>query len=109
MARIIPHFSLSGEPSDCSNTHSRPFGIIRAHEQQTCFSVAAKSYNWYVDGEKIARETGESLTINWTKTLPHVHTYSVEPVYAVFGEETRGKAAEATVEFVPVGTSLIIW
>ena len=76
-------------------------------QKLSCFSAAAKSYEWYVDGEKIAGEAGESLTINWTKTPPHVHTYSVVPVYEVFGEESRGKAAEATVEFVPIGSSLI--
>ena len=77
-------------------------------KELTCFSAAAKSYEWYVDGEKIDGETGESLTVNWTKTIPHVRTYSVVPVYKVFGEETRGKATEATVEFVPIATALII-
>ena len=74
----------------------------------SCFSAAAKSYEWYVDGEKIDGETGETLTIQWTKAIPHVRTYSVVPVYEVFGETVRGKAAEATVEFEVRGLTLLI-
>jgi len=74
----------------------------------TCFSAAAKSYEWYVDGEKIDGETGETLTIDWTRQKPYVRTYSVVPVYEVFGETVRGKAAETTVEFGVRGMTVII-
>jgi len=74
----------------------------------SCFSAAAKSYEWYVDGEKIDGETGETLTINWVRQKPYVRTYSVVPVYEVFGESVRGKAAEATVEFKTNGMTVII-
>ena len=74
----------------------------------SCFSAAAKSYEWYVDGEKINGETNETLTIDWTRQKPYVRTYSVVPVYEVFGETVRGKAAEATVEFAVMGMILII-
>ena len=74
----------------------------------SCFSAAAKSYEWYVDGEKIDGETGETLTIDWIRQKPHVRTYSVVPVYEVFGESVRGKAAEATVEFKTNGMTVII-
>ena len=74
----------------------------------SCFSAAAKSYEWYVDGEKIDGETGETLTIDWVRQKPHVRTYSVVPVYEVFGETVRGKAADATVEFRTNGMTLII-
>ena len=74
----------------------------------SCFSAAAKSYEWYVDGEKIDDATGETLTIDWDRQKPHVRTYSVVPVYEVFGETVRGKAAEATVEFEVRGLTLLI-
>jgi hypothetical protein len=74
----------------------------------SCFSAVAKSYEWYVDGEKINGETNETLTIDWTRQKPYVRTYSVVPVYEVFGETVRGKAAETTVEFAVMGMILII-
>ena len=74
----------------------------------TCFSAAAKSYEWFVDGEKIDGETGETLTIDWDRQKPHVRTYSVVPVYEVFGETVRGKAAETMVEFKTNGMTVII-
>jgi len=74
----------------------------------SCFSAAAKSYDWYVDGEKIDGETGETLTIDWIRQKPHVRTYSVVPVYEVFGEAVRGKAADAVVEFKTNGMTVIV-
>ena len=78
----------------------------------SCFAPSAQSYEWYEDGHLIEGETGETLTLEWVRAKAkmgtHIHTYSVVPVYDVFGEKARGKAADATVEYAPPGTVLII-
>ena len=74
----------------------------------TCFAPSAQSYQWYMDGEKLDGETGDSLTVNWIRQKPHKRTFSVVPVYNVFGEEVNGKPAETTVEFECRGMMLII-
>ncbi len=73
-----------------------------------CLAAGARSYEWYDDGNLIEGETGDSLTLEWTRQKPHVRTYSVRPVYAVFNETVRGEAATVQVEFIPPGTSISI-
>ena len=73
----------------------------------TCLAAGAQSYEWYVDGVKIADETSDSLTVDWTQKSPHVRTYSVRPVYTLFNEMVKGELAEARVEFVPLGTVIV--
>lgn len=68
-----------------------------------CLAAGAQSYEWYVDGEKIDGETGETLSVEWIGKSPHARTYSVRPVYTVFNERVLGDAAEALVEFTPQG------
>ena len=78
----------------------------------TCLAVGAQSYEWYEDGKLIEGETGDSLTLEWllakAKTDKHTYTYSVKPVYTVFNEKVVGEAAEAQVEFMPLGTIVSI-
>ena len=81
---------------------------IEGSETLTCMAPGAQSYEWFVDGKKIGGETGDTLTLEWEKNKPHTRTYSVVPVYTVFNETVRGEAAEATVEFKPLGTAIII-
>lgn len=85
---------------------------IDGSETLSCMAPGAQSYEWFVDGEKIDDETGDTLTLTWdrskAKMSNHTHTYSVKPVYTVFNETVRGEAAEATVEFKPLGTVITI-
>ena len=78
----------------------------------TCFAPSAQSYEWYEDGVLMPGETSDSLTLNWArekaKTNNNVHTYSVKPVYTVFNEKVLGEAAEATVEYTPLGIVITI-
>ncbi len=74
----------------------------------TCFAPSAQSYEWYEDGKLIEGETGDSLTLTWTREKPHVRTYSVKPVYTVFNEKVLGEAASAEVEFIPLGLIISI-
>ena len=73
----------------------------------TCFAPSAQSYEWYEDGVRMLGETSDSLTLNWERSKAkmnnHTHTYSVKPVYTVFNEKVLGEAAEATVEYTPLG------
>ena len=74
----------------------------------SCFVGAAQSYEWFENDVKIEGETGDSLTLEWTRQKPHVRTYSVRPVYTVFNETVRGEAATVQVEFIPLGTCISI-
>ena len=74
----------------------------------TCSVREAQSYEWYEDGEKIDGATSASLTLDWKKGAPYVRTYSVVPVYTVFGESWKGTKASATVEYDRYGACLII-
>ncbi len=78
----------------------------------TCFALSAQSYEWYEDGVLMPGETSDSLTLNWerpkAKADNHSHTYSVKPVYTVFNEKVLGEAVSATVEYMPLGTTLLI-
>ena len=68
-----------------------------------CMAPGAQSYEWYVNGERIDGETGDTLTVNWIRGKPYTRTYSVVPVYTVFNETVRGEPAEAKVDFRPYG------
>ena len=78
----------------------------------TCFALSAQSYEWYEDGVLMPGETSDSLTLNWerpkAKADNHSHTYSVKPVYTVFNEKVLGEAVSATVEYMPLGTTMLI-
>lgn len=74
----------------------------------SCLAVGATGYEWYRDGEMIDGETGDSLSVEWTRGKPYVHVYSVVPVYTVFGETVRGGAVSTTVECNPRGSVLTI-
>ncbi|MBQ3289899.1 MAG: hypothetical protein IJH50_10850 [Kiritimatiellae bacterium] len=74
----------------------------------TCLAAGARSYEWYVDGQKIDNETSDSLTVEWTRKKPYTRIYSVVPVYAVFNETVRGEPASATVEMIPFGAIITI-
>jgi len=78
----------------------------------TCFAPSAQSYEWYEDGVLIPGETSDALTLNWERAKAKadncIHTYSVKPVYTVFNEKVKGEPAVATVEYMPLGTMLIL-
>lgn len=74
----------------------------------TCMAPGAQSYEWYENDIRMEGENSDSLKLDWKQHRPHTRTYSVVPVYTVFNETVRGEAAEATVEFKPLGTAIII-
>ena len=77
-----------------------------------CFAPSAQSYAWYEDGVRMPGETSDSLTLNWerpkAKAGNNVHTYSVKPVYTVFNEKVPGEAVIATVEYMPLGSTIFM-
>lgn len=74
----------------------------------SCRAIGAKSYEWFRDGVKLDGETGETLSVEWIRGRPYVHTYSVVPVYEVFNETVRGEPAETTVVCNPRGAAIIV-
>ena len=61
-------------------------------------AVGAHRYVWTRDGEEIAGETGESLTVEWTRGDYDAHTYTVTAIYDVFGTETAGTPQAFSVQ-----------
>ena len=74
----------------------------------SCCAIGAKAYEWFRDGVKLDGETGDTLSVEWIRGRPYVHTYSVVPVYEVFNETVRGEPAETTVVCNPRGDAIII-
>lgn len=74
----------------------------------TARAVGAQRYVWTKDGEEIAGETGESLTVAWTRGDYVQHTYAVAPVYDVFGTETVGTAQSFSVKNNPCAFTIIM-
>ena len=71
-------------------------------------AVGAQRYVWTKDGEEIDGETGESLTVAWTRGDYVQHTYAVAPVYDVFGTETVGTAQSFSVKNNPCAFTIIM-
>ena len=63
---------------------------------------------WTKDGEEIDGETGESLTVAWTRGDYAEHIYAVAPVYDVFGTETIGTAQSFSVKNNPSAFTIIM-
>lgn len=74
------------------------------------FAVGAQSYEWTKNG--VAIEGGEDgeLTVSWEKRTAAdlTDTYTVTPVYDVFGIETTGRSATCEVANVLPGLLLIL-
>ncbi len=68
---------------------------------------AVLRYKWTFNGEAISGGENGELVVSWRKTrTPDV--YAVTPVYSVGGAEIEGAAVSATVEYLPLGTKLIV-
>ncbi|MBP5545356.1 MAG: hypothetical protein ILM98_14890 [Kiritimatiellae bacterium] len=74
----------------------------------TARAVGAQRYVWTKDGEEIDGETGESLTVAWTRGDYAEHTYAVASVYDVFGTETIGTAQSFSVNNNPCAFTIIM-
>ena len=68
----------------------------------TANAVGAQSYRWTKNGEAIEGGTDGNLAVEWARG-GNTDTYTVTPVYSVFGEEVEGAAVSATVLNVPQG------
>lgn len=73
-----------------------------------CLAIGANSYKWYLDGEEIPGETGETLTIPWRRVRSHQAVVSVRPVWRLYGNEVLGEAQDIDVEYQPLGCAMII-
>ena len=69
--------------------------------------VGAQYYRWKKNGESISGGTDGSLFVEWAKGGA-TDTYTVTPVYSVFGEEVEGAAVAVAVENIPQGLLLFI-
>lgn len=75
----------------------------------TAAAAGAKSYIWKKDGVEIHGETGESISVSWTKDgCKTPETYSCTAVYDVFGVETLGEPVSCEVTMSPLGMMVII-
>lgn len=70
-------------------------------------AVGAVSYKWTKNGAAIKGGENGNLTVAWAKGGA-TDTYTVTPVYSVFGEDVGGAPFSVEVENVPFGMTVII-
>ena len=70
-------------------------------------AVGAQFYKWTKNGIAISEGAGGNLSVEWARG-GKTDTYTVTPVYSVFGEEVEGEPISTTVEYIPLGAMLIV-
>ena len=73
-------------------------------------AIGAQSYKWTKNGEALEDGADGELTVSWEKhgSSDTIDTYTVTPVYSVFGGEVEGAAKTVEVENAPQGLMLIV-
>ena len=89
----------------------RPQGaILRKGDDAVVISavaVGAQFYEWKKNGVAISEGVDGNLSVEWARG-GKTDTYTVIPVYSVFGEEVKGEAVSVAVENAPPGSMLIV-
>lgn len=90
-----------------------PQGAEIASGETTVLSAyvpGAIKYVWAKNGEVIAGETDETLSVDWErrKRSDNIVTYAVRPIFLVDGQEVAGDEASADVTMKPLGAAIII-
>ena len=76
----------------------------REHEATlSVFAPGAVAYQWLADGEPIAGETGETLTVEWSREGESI-AYAVRATFNRYGAETSVTTDPVTVTRRPPGT-----
>jgi hypothetical protein len=70
-------------------------------------AAGALSYKWTKNGTAIEGGTDGDLTVEWARGGA-TDTYTVTPVYSVYGVETEGAPLAVTVENLPLGTAILL-
>ena len=68
---------------------------------------AVLRYKWTFNGEEISGGSNGELAVSWRKTGAS-DVYTVTPVYSVGGAEIEGEAVSATVDYLPLGLTIIV-
>ena len=89
------------EPQDCSVACGKSV-ILSAN------ASGAKSYKWTKNDEAVEGGTDGSLEVAWHRSKTP-DTYTVTPVYSVFGTEVDGEPKTVEVTNEPQGLMLIVW
>ena len=73
-------------------------------------AIGAQSYKWTKNGEAIEGGANGELTVSWEKRSAGntVDTYTVTPVYNVFGTEVDGEPKTIEVTNAPLGMMVIL-
>ena len=76
----------------------------------TAYAAGAVSYKWTKNGEVIEGVGNGELTVSWEKRSAGntVDTYTVTPVYDIFGSEVEGAAKTVEVANEPLGLMIIV-
>jgi hypothetical protein len=70
-------------------------------------AAGAISYKWTKNGAMVTGGTDGVLTVTWVKGGA-TDTYTVTPVYDVYGVETDGEPISCTVENLPQGMVILV-
>ena len=91
-----------------TDTLKFPHGLKPVFDHIKELGMNPESYKWYLDGEEIPGETGETLTIPWRRVRSHQAVVSVRPVWRLYGNEVLGEAQDINVEYQSLGCVMII-
>ena len=73
----------------------------------SAWAPGAVEYVWKKDGVTLEGDTGGELALGWQRK-PRVSTYSVTPVYDVYGVRTEGEPVTTSVTNAPCGMAIIL-
>lgn len=73
----------------------------------SAYAPGAVEYQWYKNGVALAGETGMALAVPWQKR-PHAATYTVKAKFVDNGVPVEFESDPATVNFNPLGLTIII-
>ncbi len=74
----------------------------------SAYAPGATSYKWTRNGEVVDGETGDKLTVSWTRPKDGPVVYGVTPVFTKNGEQIEGKEVTAEVTYEPQGLMIIV-
>ena len=89
------------QPLNC--TVSKP----RSEATLTANASGAVSYKWTKNGAAIVGGENGELAVSWVKN-GGTDTYTVTPVYDIYGCEVEGSPVACTVEHAPMGLMILI-
>ena len=89
------------QPLNCTVSKTRSEATLTAN------ASGAVSYKWTKNGAAIVGGENGELAVSWVKN-GGTDTYTVTPVYDIYGREVEGSPVACTVEHAPMGLMILL-